>query len=399
MNKILKDIYQYKTLSSIVPTKIMLLAVFAKLPYTMLVIGILITVKYVTGSIVTAGFSTAFLSFATAFSSLIISKYFDLKGTRFTAFFVIPFNVLSLVFLFCVLWFDLSRFLIYFSCVLIGCSIVPIGSVTRSLWIRRSNSHIQTQLALSYESSVDEFLYVLGPALVGIIASVTNGFVLLGIIVVLIILFPTIFIYHLPENKNTVHLKSSSENISIISTLKAVYLPMLSICSVGIFFGSMQVSITEIASNYGSPSYAGLSYATIGISSSIAAMLLVLLPVSFKLWDRQILFSGLLFLATLPCVFISSLPWVTFFLLVLGSFIGPCLVTAFAVGEFMAKGVSIPIAMASISSSIIVGNSIGSSLAAKVAFIYDGNISIIVSLSACILCMLLGFIIKMSVRK
>ncbi len=399
----LERIKEYRNLFSIISPINMFLILLAKLPYTMFPLGILICVRYATDSIVIAGFSTACLSFASAFSSLLISKYCDIFGARKIISFILPVTVISLFSLTVVLASNYPSYIIYINCILIGASMIPIGSITRAIWIRNSASYENIQLALSYESSTDELLYVLGPTLVGIISSFFGEFVLLVTMATLVMVFNTVFILSLLRKvdykTNTKTQLKDKNNISIFKTLKAVYMPIFSIASIGIFFGAMQVSITEIANVYGSSSYAGLSYATIGISSSIAAMLLVALPVTLPLWDRQILFSIFLFLSTLPCLFITSLPWVTVFLFILGTFIGPCLVTIFSIGELLSKQVSLQIAMAAICSSIIVGNAIGSSIAGQIASIYNGNTSLVICLLSCVICIAMGLMIKIKMTK
>ena len=162
---------QYKVLPQISSGSAMALAVAARAPYAMIPLGTMTAVTASTGSVATGGLATAFVSIALAIASPLIGRWADHQGQRFVLSLLTPINALALGLLVYTSASGIDGPLLWLCCILAGATSLPIGSFTRTRWVTMVSNQRELNTALSYESTVDEMVFVLGPALVGIAAS------------------------------------------------------------------------------------------------------------------------------------------------------------------------------------------------------------------------------------
>ena len=220
--------------------------------------------------------------------------------------------------------------------------------------------------ALSYESTVDEMVFVLGPALVGIAASAAVPVAPLVLAATLVLAAGIPFAMMAPGKLNAV--EEESERPGIIRVLWAVAPAIGVMFCIGMFFGSVQTGTTERALALGSASTAGLVYAVMGIGSAFMALMAVAIPDSVRISTRVIL-GGLgmtLFIMTTTAGS-HSLLLTAGALLLTGLFVGPTMVTAFGITEKLAPRGGTGVAMTSMQSAITIGISIGSSVGGTLA--------------------------------
>ena len=357
---------QYKVLPQISSGSAMALAVAARAPYAMIPLGTMTAVTASTGSVATGGLATAFVSIALAIASPLIGRWADHQGQRFVLSLLTPINALALGLLVYTSASGIDGPLLWLSCILAGATSLPIGSFTRTRWVTMVSNQRELNTALSYESTVDEMVFVLGPALVGIAASAAVPVAPLVLAATLVLAAGIPFAMMAPGKLNAV--EEESERPGIIRVLWAVAPAIGVMFCIGMFFGSVQTGTTERALALGSASTAGLVYAVMGIGSAFIALMAVAIPDSVRISTRVIL-GGLgmtLFIMTTTAGS-HSLLLTAGALLLTGLFVGPTMVTAFGITEKLAPRGGTGVAMTSMQSAITIGISIGSSVGGTLA--------------------------------
>ena len=357
---------QYKVLPQISSGSAMALAVAARAPYAMIPLGTMTAVTASTGSVATGGLATAFVSIALAIASPLIGRWADHQGQRFVLSLLTPINALALGLLIYTSASGIDGPLLWLSCILTGATSLPIGSFTRTRWVTMVSNQRELNTALSYESTVDEMVFVLGPALVGIAASAAVPVAPLVLAATLVLAAGVPFAMTAPGKLDAA--EEESGRPGIIRVLWAVAPAIGVMFCIGMFFGSVQTGTTERALALGSASTAGLVYAVMGIGSAFIALMAVAIPDSVRISTRVIL-GGLgmtLFIMTTTAGS-HSLLLTAGALLLTGLFVGPTMVTAFGITEKLAPRGGTGVAMTSMQSAITIGISIGSSVGGTLA--------------------------------
>lgn len=361
----------------------MALAVAARAPYAMIPLGTMTAVTASTGNVATGGLATACVSIALAIASPLIGRWADHQGQRFVLSLLTPLNALALTLLVVASVSGWDGSLLYLTCILAGGTSIPVGSFTRSRWVIQTGTPQELNTALSYESTMDELVFVLGPALVGICASAAVPAAPLGLAAILVIVAGIPFALTAPSRTDVLTpdpataaapSESTVSRPSIARVLLAVAPGILIMTCIGTFFGSVQTATTERAVELGTPSIAGLVYAAMGIGSAFMALMAVGIPESVRTSTR-VLVGGLgmtlFILATMTAS--GSLVLTAAALLITGLFIGPTMVTSFGITERLAPEGGTAVAMTSMQSAITIGVSLGSSIGGALAASGSGN--------------------------
>ncbi len=363
---------QYKVLPQISSGSAMALAVAARAPYAMIPLGTMTAVTASTGSVATGGLATAFVSIALAIASPLIGRWADRQGQRFVLSLLTPINALALALLVYTSASGIDGPLLWLSCILAGATSLPIGSFTRTRWVTMVSNQRELNTALSYESTVDEMVFVLGPALVGIAASAAVPVAPLVLAATLVLAAGVPFAMTAPGKLDAA--EEESGRPGIIRVLWAVAPAIGVMFCIGMFFGSVQTGTTERALALGSASTAGLVYAVMGIGSAFMALMVVAIPESVRISTR-VMVGGLgmtLFILTTTAGS-HSLLLTAGALLLTGLFVGPTMVTAFGITEKLAPRGGTAVAMTSMQSAITIGISVGSSVGGTLALSGAGH--------------------------
>ncbi len=364
----LSALAHYKTLFAISSGRAMALAVAARAPYAMIPLGTMTAITSSTGSVASGGLATGVVSVATAFASPLIGRWADRRGQRFVLRLLTPFNALALVAL---LVAALSRWdgpMLWLTCLVVGATSLPIGSFTRARWIGAATHPRDLSTAFSYESTVDELVFVLGPAFVGIAASAAVPAAPLALAAALVVFAgmpfaltaPAVIGVPLAETTGRTH-------PSIARVLWAVVPAIIIMTCIGTFFGSVQAAVTERSLDLDLASRAGLVYALMGVGSAATALLAVVIPASVRLSTRVLVGGMGMTVFILVTWTQGSLLLTALTLLVTGLFVGPTMVTAFTVAERRSPAGGTGVAMTAMQSAITIGVSLGAAAGGALA--------------------------------
>ncbi len=341
----------------------MLVAFLARAPQAMMPLGLMTAFTAASGDIAIGGLATGVFSVATAIFSPLVGRAADLWGQRRILVILTPINALGMLSLYWAAHNGYYTGLVWVLWLVTGATAIPVGSFARARWVAANPGPRILSAAFSYESMADELVFVLGPALVGIAASASapTAPLLLAFVLALVAGMP--FALKAPAHS----LEAASDaatNLAarppIRKVIVAVIPAIFALIFVGSFFGSVQAGTTARAASLGAEGSAGLIYATMGLGSAVAALLVVTLPAKFRLSYRFILFG----IGMAVTIFIAgnqhALTALTLVLLASGFFVGPTLVTAFTAAEKLAPSGGISVAMTLMQSSVTIGVSVGS---------------------------------------
>lgn len=362
MHSSLRALGQYRMLPQISSKRAMALAVAARAPYAMVPLGAITAITASTGSVATGGLATGLVAIATAIASPLIGRWADLRGQRFALSIMVPINAVMLLTLLTAALLAWDGPLLWLICLAVGGTALPIGSFTRARWVNSTRSPRELMTAFSYESTVDELVFVLGPALVGVAASAAVPAAPLalaaGLVIVAGIPFaltaPGVIDHHIHPDSPAVRARPSIPRV-----LLAVAPAVLVLVCVGSFFGSVQTGVTEWAAVAGIPGSAGLIYALMGLGSALTALLMVAVPARVPLRARLLVGGAGMAICIATALGHSSVLFLAIGLFASGLFVGPTMVTSFTLAESLSPKGGTGVAMTAMQSAITVGVSLG----------------------------------------
>ncbi|MCT2260055.1 hypothetical protein M3F59_00150 [Brachybacterium muris] len=418
-------IARYRSLPTIASGSWMALAMAARAPYAMIPLGTMTAITVSTGSIATGGLASGLVAAASAVVGPLIGRAADRSGQRRVLTILTPLNAIALGLLLLAALQAWDGPLLWAICLLTGGTAVPVGSFTRARWVELARDPKDLGTALSYESTVDELSFVLGPALVGIAASTAFSAAPLAIAAALVALAGIPFALTTPrsehagvgasagvgagagaaertadgtaaataphrvstrtvtgempaigsvpsdapfaEHHTPAPVSASTPAPSIKRVLLAVLPAIVVMVCIGTFFGSVQAGTTERADLLGAAGSAGIVYAFMGLTSALTALLVVLLPDSVTLAARVLVGGAGMAVFIALTAFMGSLTMTGVTLMIAGLFIGPTMVTAFSLTERRTPPGGTGVAMTSMQSSVTVGQAAGASLGGALA--------------------------------
>ena len=391
------------------------LGLFARLPLAMLTVGALTLVTAVTGSYAVGGLSAGAVGIGSALGAPVLGALADRLGQRPVLVFAAIFNTVAVVTLIFAAYLipggqDLATAVPVLAAAFVaGASCPQVGPLARVRWMAltsrggRDANSADLDTALSYESTADELTFVLGPALVGILASLIAPWLPLALAAALTITLVPAFAVH-PTHHSVVRTPARTAAGSAaekerrkamsagqrLGAFAAVGLPVLAMVCMGTFFGATQTSLSSFSASFATSELAGLLYAVMGLSSAAAALSVAYWPQRFSVNARWLacaaLMAGLSLLLLLPS---TALPMILV-LLVLGLPVGPLMVTVFAIGGLVAPAGKLGTVMTALASGIVAGTALGSSTAGQLAQNSGYSVAFIVPVCAAAALFMLG---------
>lgn len=412
------------------------LGLFARLPLAMLTVGTLTLVTSVSGSYAVGGTAAGAVGMGSAIGAPVLGALADRRGQRPVLLIAAALNTLAVLGLLAAAYamapagaFPAAVLAAAFAS---GASCPQVGPLARVRWMAltsraslasgstnsgvansgsdhrvASGTGTNTQdldTALSYEGTADELTFVLGPALVGILASLVAPWLPLALAAALTITLVPAFAVHptcraVPIYRGT---RAGTRKASAAGRRAAraearapriplaVALPVLAMVCMGTFFGSTQTALSSFSAGFATSEIAGLLYAVMGISSAVAALSVAYWPprltVSARWLLGAVLMAALAFLLFVP----SSAAGMVLVLLVLGIPVGPVMVTVFAIGGIFAPIGRLGTVMTALASGIVAGTAVGSAVGGHIAQVHGYSVAFLVPVAAAVALALLG---------
>lgn len=352
------------------------IAFVARLPFAMMVVGVLTVVVSARGSLSLGGLTSAAVGLGTACFGPLLGAAADRFGQRLVLLLLAIANGAMLVLFTIVVYGDAVDALVLLAAFGIGATAPQVAPMSRSRLVTiitdRMPERVRTRTisgTMAYESAADETVFVFGPFLVGILASALAPWAPLVVASALTVLFVGAFALHPSGRVVSVHRGADGRAPSAASELFDVRLliVVLGILGVGMFFGTMLTSLTSFMADRGASEHAGLLYGVMGVGSAILALGVAWLPARFSLRARWLVFSGILLSGSLLLLVVDAPGTMMLALAIMGVGIGPTLVTQYSLGAARSPIGRSATVMTMLGSGVIVGQSLGAAVAGELA--------------------------------
>lgn len=382
----------------------------ARLPLAMLTVGALTLVTAATNSYASGGFAAGAVGIGSALGAPVLGFLADRYGQRPVLLLAALLNTMAIVALLMVSGLagtGAGLLPTLAAAFLMGATCPQIGPLARVRWmaLTRNKRPADLDTALSYESTADELTFVLGPALVGLLASLIAPWLPLALAALLTITFVSAFAVH-PTERAVIPLRrrprtgvpSGAAVRGMRRTAFLISLPVLGMVMMGTFFGSTQTALIAFAGGFGVETAAGLLYAVMGVSSALTALSVAYWPQGFRHPLRWVVSAAAMSAAACLPLFASDIPLMLAALLILGIPVGPTMVTIFSVGSLVAPQHLVGTVMTLLASGIVAGTALGASLAGTLAEAGVQN-ALMVPIAAAVVLLLLGFMSTAVLRR
>ncbi|MHA7277363.1 MFS transporter [Arthrobacter sp. Hz1] len=400
---------RYGRLPALAGSSFLTIGFFARLPLAMLTVGALTLVTAASGSVATGGFAAGAVGVGSALGAPILGYLADRTGQRPVLLIAAVLNTVAIALVigasYVVPDFSSSSTAVILAAAFgMGLTCPQIGPLARVRWIAltRGTQPGDLDIALSYESTADELTFVLGPALVGLLASLITPWLPLALAAILTIAMVSAFAVHstvqtvvplrrqphpAPHGTPPRQRQPGSRKFWLL-----VPLPVFGMLAMGTFFGSTQTALIAFAGEFGAATTAGLLYAMMGLSSAAAALSVAYWPTRFSASWRWIISAGGMTLLGLLLFLPQEVPLMLLVLFVLGIPVGPTMVTIFSIGSMVAPKELMGTVMTLLASGIVAGTAIGASVAGKLAEANGFSTAFVVPVTAAGVLLVLGFV-------
>jgi len=361
-------------------------ALVARLPFAMMVVGILTLVVSARGSLALGGVTSAMTGLGTALVGPLLGAAADRFGQRRVLLVAGTVNSVLLVTMAGLAFAPVPDAALLAVAFFIGASMPQVAPLSRSRLVAiigsvypRDRRTTVVNGAMAYESAADEIVFVFGPVIVGLLATtMTPAAPVIGA-AVLALVFVTAFALHPTAAAGPA--RGAADRPAQAPTRDLfrvrVLAPVAGALGMGLFFGAMLTSLTAFMAERGVPEQAGLVYGAMGIGSAALALGVALFPARFSLSARWLTFAAVLVAGALALPLVDSVTGMAVCLLVIGVGIGPTLVTQYSLAAaFSPRGRSATV-MTMLGSGVVVGQSAASAVTGIVADTLGASVALL----------------------
>ena len=350
------------------------IAFIARLPFAMMVVGVLTLVVSARGSLSLGGLNSAAVGLGTACFGPLLGAASDRFGQRPVLLSVGIANGVVLAGFAWLVYSPVSDAVMLIGAFLIGATAPQVAPLSRArlvtiigLRIDGARRERVFNSTMAYESAADETVFVFGPFIVGILASLLSPWAPLVGAAVLTVVFVSAFALHptAPPPQTRSHGMTAGPVAELFRP--ALVVVVVGILGVGFFFGAMLTALTAFMDDRGAAEQAGLLYGVMGIGSASLALGVALFPERFTRSWRWLCFGGVILAGSFALPFVGGVGGMVVVLAIMGLGIGPTLVTQYSIGAERSPAGRSSTVMAILGSAVIVGQSVSSAVTGEVA--------------------------------
>lgn len=312
-------------------------AFLARIPISMVGLGIVLLVSAVRGSYGVAGFVAAGYTVSAAFLNPVGSRLVDRWGQRriVTASVAIHSTSLILLVVAVMQWWPLA--LTFLLACLTGATQPATGALVRARWAVALGDHPNLRTAFAFESVLDELIFIIGPALATFLAVavgapaplvISAAFVTLGCLLLLA----------QRSTEPPVVVRSGGRSQSLLRR-RGMLVVVTTLVAIGAVFGSIDVVVVAAADAESRRGAAGVVLAVYALGSMVSALIIGARSHTRRddALPRMLLLSTIaLAVVTVPFLVINGVVAIGFMTLLAGLTVSPVLITSFALVERIA---------------------------------------------------------------
>lgn len=351
------------------------LALLARLPFAMMVVGVLTLVVSARGSLELGGFASAVVGVGSAIVGPFIGAAADRFGQRSALLVTAVTHSIALVSLAYIAYSEAPHWAMLAVAFGVGATSPQPSPMSRSrlvliiqnfLPVERRPKVMSTVLA--YESAADEVVFVFGPVIVGVLATVFGPQTPIIAAAVLTFIVISAFALH----RTSAPAKSAAERAQTLAPAAELARPALiavvvGITGVGLVFGTTLTALTAYMQRLGAPEEAGLYYGIMGVGSAVLAIAVSLFSPRFTLRYRWLVCAAIILAGLGTFAFATSIAHLAVGLALTGIGIGPMLVTLYGLGALRSPEGRSATVMTMLGSGVVLGQSLGAAVTGVVA--------------------------------
>lgn len=388
----------YRRLLNLAGPGYVIVAFFGRLPLAMSQLGALLLVSTATGRYTAGGLTAGALAAANAIGAPIAGAIADRVGQRPVVLIQSLVAATALAGLVGLVTADAPLPHVVAVAAVVGLAIPQVGPLARVRWrpMTRNAGDAQPRLidaAFSYEGAADEASFVLGPALVGMVAVLINPGAALLVAAGLLGVFGCWFALH-PTARIARH--HVADGAAIHRRLITAGLVCLAVAQLfmGVIFGATQTGTTALATLEGRPGVAGLVHALLGVGSVIAGLSVAGLPERFGYERRLVAFAAALFVLSAPLLAVGTISALVPVVIALGFAVAPYMITVFTLAERIVPPDRVGTAATLLAGATGIGYSLGSALAGRLADLGGHRPAFAVTVVAGAVALLLALVVR-----
>jgi len=381
-----------------------------RLPTAMCQFGSLLLVAETSGSLATAGLVGGALAAGQTAGGPLLGRLADRHGQRPVVLAACWFDALAVTALVLAALARTGALPLALIALLAGAGVPQIGPLARTRLValaRRARADDRlVHTALSFEGTLDEVSFVLGPALVGLSATVAHPAVALALAALLLAVCGSAFALH-PTAAALRPTGSAPTGEALRPTgagagpdparprarrpaararmPRAVHAMRASMALQGALFGACQSGITALTADLHRPAQAGLVYAAMGVMSAVAGLSLALVPARIGLPVRWRAAAVALIALSVPLLFVRSLGALYLAVVVLGAAFAPHLITLFGLTERLVPAGRLAESMAFLTSAVVGGQALSLAASGRLAEAHGPSAAFAVAVGAAVL--------------
>ena len=395
-------IASYRALLRIVGPAYILVAFLGRIPLAMSQLGVLVLVSETTGRYGVGGAAAGILAVSNAVGAPIFGTLSDRIGQRPVVLVQSLAGAAGLAGIVAVTDPDASKALIFAMASVTGFMLPQVGPLARVRWrpITRDagDQRRLVDAAFSYEGAADEASFVLGPAIIGVLAIVAEPAGALLAAAVLLAVFGSWFAVHPTSALVARRSVTGGSGTEPLWTGVFVVLVLAQMC-VGTIFGSVQTGTTVLATAEGQAGLAGLIHAVLGIGSVIAGLAITGLPERVLYATRMAVAAfGLLVLAA-PLLLVDSLGALVAVIALLGFAVAPYMISNFALAGILVPVHRVSAAMTMLAGATGIGYALGAAVAGRLADAHGHTAAFAVTVCAAAMAVVISLAANRSLKR
>ncbi len=329
----------------------------ARLPLSMAAVALILLMVELTDSYFTAGAVVATLTLAGAVVAPTIGALTDRFGQTRVIGPQIFVNILGYLAILILAAADAPTWTFFVAAVVTGAATPVIGSVVRARWSYLLPKSPLLRTAFSWESVVDEFVFIVGPPLAAIAAATWSGSVAVG----LTAFIAAVGTVGLLAQRRTEPPASGAAAHTGSGVLRYPGMPALMVVMIalGLLFAGIEVTVVATANESGDTAAAGVVLALWSVSSMITGLVIGGLRRVPDLYKQLLAGNAVLCVLLLPLVLSQGLLATAVILFIAGIAVSPTLIAGFALTERIVPSTRLNEALNWVSTALSVGFALG----------------------------------------
>ncbi|WP_037675965.1 MFS transporter [Streptomyces globisporus] len=371
-----------------------------RLPTAMCQLGSLLLVAETSGSLATAGLTGGALAAGQTVAGPVIGRLADRHGQRGIVLAASLANAVAVTALVLAALAEAATGPLMALGALAGATVPQVGPLARTRSValaRRSGADDRLVGAvLSFEGTLDEVSFVLGPALVGLAAALAHPAAALLLAALLLAGCGTAFALH-PTARALAPAVSTRTGAAERTRLPgSAYALRGTMALQGAMFGASQAGITALTEELGAPAQAGLVYAAMGVMSAAVGLSMAAVPARIGLATRWRAATAGLVVLFAPLLLADSLAALYAVVVVLGAAYAPHLITVFGLTERTVPAARLAESMAFLTSGIVGGQALALALSGRLAEGHGAPAAFAVAVGAAVACAVLSWTVRVT---